>query len=56
VAKYEKRTKAEISDSAAAAIAEFVNDSTGSGKLGIGKMELRGNQKDLASLIFFSPS
>jgi hypothetical protein len=56
VAKYEKRTKAEISDTAAAAIAEFVNDSTGSGKLGIGKIELRGNQKDLASLILFSPS
>jgi hypothetical protein len=56
VAKYERRTKAEISDSAAAAIAEFVNDSTGSGKLGIGNIELRGNQKDLASLIFFSPS
>lgn len=56
VAKYEKRTKAEISDTAAAAIAEFVNDSTGSGKLGIGKMELRGNQKDLASLLLFSPS
>lgn len=56
VAKYEKRTKTEISDTAAAAIAEFVNDSTGSGKLGIGKIELRGNQKDLASLIFFSPS
>ena len=56
VAKYERRTKSEISDSAAAAIAEFVNDSTGSGKLGIGNIELRGNQKDLASLIFFSPS
>ena len=56
VAKYEKRTKAPISDRAAEALAEFVNDSTGSGKLGLGKREIKGNAKDFLSLGIFSPA
>jgi HPt (histidine-containing phosphotransfer) domain-containing protein len=56
VAKYEKRTKAPIGDRAAEALAEFVNDSTGSGKLGFGKRELKGSAKDFLGLGIFSPA
>lgn len=38
------------------AIGEFVNDSTGAGKLGAGSFELPGGYKDALSAVFFSPA
>jgi hypothetical protein len=56
VKKRSRDGQEELSKETLTRLADFVNDATGSGKLGFGKHVLRGTARDVASTLMFSPS